>query len=353
MTGIIRKCDQYFFKPMTVEPSSSPKFKYLGRSLRVANSKDFPEVKAVFKGATQSIDDIFFPKTPNSQTSLMKELIVDLIMDTESVQFQFGTGALDVQMKHKGVTYSFYDLMKKVKWDLISLDDAVLNKHIANTRDYKYSFSYCTVPYAPPEKEYLYKELHDAEKCAISRYGSLGSTFNDLLRGTTKSYDRDQKHFVTYLCLTAVLCSGLNKIPPSKEFDGANAYAFRCMKDARGPRGSSIIKTCTKKMKAYEKIKELGFTGVAYKKPQPAFLGSGYYGNAEDCLKIYENPRALAKDISGLSGFPYECECLFLPNTKEQILREIIYSPESSYHDATPDRHIYMTKLVSKRQKVT
>ena len=117
--------------------------------------------------------------------------------------------------------------------------------------------------------------------------------------------------------------------------------------------GDSIIETCSKKMKAHQKIKELGFTGVAYQKPQASFLGGEYQGQ-KSCLKVYENPRKLAKDISGLSGFGYECECLFLPNTKELIMREVVYTPESKYSSSKKgERSIFLTKVISKRQMVT
>lgn len=331
------------------------KISYEGRSLKVMSRDDLPQIASIFEGSALSVAEIFFPKTFNAETRLMQELVIDLIHNTEAVQFEFGAKVTDTKMMYKGKTYDFYDVMKKIKWDLISLDNSTLDRHLLNLSEHKYNSSYYTIPEAPYGKRYLYTKLHKTEKAAISDYGSIGSTYNRFLRATVEnsSYSLNQRHFVSFLCKTAVLCSGLNKIPPSKEFNAPDSYAYRCMSDAKGAEGESIMATYTEKMRDHQKIKELGFTGVAYKKPQAGFLGAGYEGE-KSCLKVYANPRRLAKDISGLSGFSNECECLFLPNTKELIMREVVYNPEANYYGSSKgERHIYLTKLVSKRQGVT
>ena len=161
--------------PPKVKASLDATVSYCGRSLTVRNTENFPQIGKVFKGSTSCVKEIFFPRTFNVETKLMQELVVDLINNFETVQFEFGYIATDVKVKYKGETYNFYDVMKKVKWDLISLDRLTLDRHLLNFKEYRYESSYYSVPgEVPSDKTYLYEKLHSAEKVAVNDYGTRG-----------------------------------------------------------------------------------------------------------------------------------------------------------------------------------
>lgn len=177
-------------------------------------------------------------------------------------------------------------------------------------------------------------------------YSCSGHEFNRFLRGEDGSLS--QEELKKWLCRTAILCNGLNKIPASKSVE-ESGYVYRCLTDVEKGGQQSLISTYQKQMESHQKVKELGFTGVSYKRPLTGFLGSDYYAYENDCMKVYLNPQTLAKDISGLSDYPEENECLFLPNTKEHILRSVVYPINGK---EKTNRYLFVSKLISKRQGV-
>ena len=339
-----------------LEDASLESNTFKGRSLKVETPTDRPEIMEIFNGnAAGNVDQLFFPVRSNSQTELVKEMVQSVIEDPTSVEFFFNPKkSEEVSVTFRGQSYDFYALLEKVKWDLVKLDEKLLQKHLENTQDFRLYTSIFNknslyvqemIKPIPREKEYLYKDLHEAEIDAVRAYTYSSKTFNEFLRRIVPDYYLKQKVFVSYFAYVAVLCSALNKIPPSEEFE-RQKYAFRCIRNHKFEDGSTLIEGYTKKLDDQRKVKELGFTGVSFNKPQNQFL-SGY---DEDCLKVYSNPKKLAKDISGLSLFPAESECLLLPNTKEMLIREVVYQNDDY---SKGKRHIFLSKLISKRQKVT
>ena len=189
------------------------------------------------------------------------------------------------------------------------------------------------------EKAYLYKDLHDGEKAAIGVYKGYGIVLNAFLRDELYYQNADE-----LLIHVAVLASALNKIPPS-----VDSYLYRSLRDHKNEGQMGLVEKISYKLKKHEKFKEKGFTSCSLYKPLKGFLG---FSSENRCVKIYKNVSGLAKDISGIGAYADEFECLFLPNTKDLALREIVYENNPNALSMTMAKnktHIFITKLVSKR----
>lgn len=328
----------------TLQPKTSRQ-RFQDRSLRIVNpfpSRD-PMIQCILEGDVAAIDKSFFPKQANEQTALMRKIIRALILFDQNprdrVRFIINDKEGIYQFEFKGKKYELFSFLAKIKWDLIKLDLRELDEYEKKSRLYSYSVNCSTIP-SIHHKHHLYEKLHNAEKMAIAVYKTSGVKLNRFLR--KQSYSLTEKTAAEYLIHTAVLCSALNKIPPS-----VNGYLYRCVSDAPGsskdtPGQESLVGGIARKLKVGEKFKELGFTSMSMFKPLEGF------GN--DCVKIYTNPYRLARDISGIAGYESEFECLFLPNTKDLALREIVEEKPSVSQVTSRVYRYVITKIVSKRQ---
>lgn len=361
--SVVKGLTQHFFAEKEPQSSSlhldtssedgksvEDELKFDKRTVTLENLEDFPEIQAIFQGNILSIDHVFFPKKLNYESKIIFKIIEELILRPSNVEFVVSHRPSDVKVIFEGKEYPFYKIMQKVKWDLINLSQEILDQYEKNFHNGHYHGLGWGVRTAPSSKAYLYKKLHNGEKRAIYGYSLAGNSFNRFLRGTY--YYFTEKDFKDFLCHTAVLCNGLNKIPESQDVK-KSGYVYRCLTNSDQADQQKIIDVYQKQLKTHQKVRELGFTGVSYKEPLRGFLQNSSYAYTDDCMKIYVNPEKLAKDISGLSGYPYERECLFLPNTKELLLRSIVYPiGENSWQCDSANRHLFLSKVISKRQKV-
>lgn len=326
---------------------------FVNRTIRIEHPKNDTRIKDILQGNIASINTTFFPKHLNNETKIIFKIVETLLTDPDKVEFSheevssrsdYSSENPNVKVIFEGKEYPFYQMMSKVKWDLIDLPKELLD-HCEENRDGVSRLEW-HVPSAPHSKAYLYKNLHDIEKRAVMGYSCSGTEFNRFLRGDSSRLN--QEELKMWLCRTAILCNGLNKIPTSKSVE-ESGYVYRCLTDVSTEGQPSLISTYQKQMESHQKVKELGFTGVSYKNPLTDFLGWDSYAYTNDCMKVYLNPQTLAKDISGLSFYPEENECLFLPNTKEHILRSVVYPINGK---EKTDRYLFVSKLISKRQGV-
>lgn len=313
------------------------------RTLSIENGVQSESLKKLLEGSTESAAEVFFPKKSNQATDLIKQIAKELIFDPNAATFIFHKNADDLEIKFQGRKHRFYDLTRKVKWDLIELDQETLDQYQKRQMDHQFRYNNSTYMGAV-RKPHLYERLHSAEKSAIQYYTGAGSyAINKLLRKNISDFEKEGSiNCAELLCHTAVIASGLNKIPPT-----TSKMTFRYFTDNE----DKINKNYTEAMKAHKKNKELGFSSSC---AQRALRSFGSYTD-DDGVKIYVNPEKLGKDVSGLSSNPHEDECLFLPNTKEIILRKIVVPKKTIndfYYFDSSNTHVYLVKLVSKRQGV-
>ena len=341
MSVILKKTFQPVEHPPRLAPiDSTPIASFNARSCFVKSAKDLPLIADVFSGNVKGTEQLFFPVKKNKETELIYRVVCEMIEDKTQLESHFDAEKNDYVIKFKSLTFNLYETLRKVKWDLISFDNKILNKVTLHSK------------FAQPptckdsNKTYLYTKLHRIEKIEIGDYSSWSGKFNTFLREPVNR-NMIAEEIANSLQHVALLCSGLNKIPVSKSVEKSGSV-YRCINNAVGPGNKDLIDYYRNQLADDKKDKEYGFTGVSYDRPLQGFLS---YGSGRDCVKIYLNPGKLAKDISGISHFPLENECLFLPNTKDLLLREVSYFKGSEQTDNSK-RHLFLTRLISKRQQV-
>lgn len=328
-----------------------PDFKFQNRSIIIENPDLVPE-KSLCCGKVDLINSLFFPKKMNKETALILEIVRELIqnLSTDKVHFEFPefsgyfcTNVEETKIVYKGTSHLLYDLLKKVKWDLIEFDNETLDGVNLDLLDVWSSGT----TNGREGTEHLYDRLHQVEKCIIKSYTSSSHAYNKFLRVVSLHKAQvDQNHFKQMLVKVAIMCSGLNKIPESQNVK-QSGYVYRCLENARRTRDLEIIDYYEQCLNEVTKAKELGFTGVSYSQANTSFLSSG--SGEKDCILIFVNPNKLAKDISGLSTFPEEHECLFLPNTKSYVLRKVEYPIKRKNRQPNDKRALLISQLTSKR----
>lgn len=317
----------------------SDKRNFENRTLSLSGQESNITIQKIFDGNVTDINQIFLTKQTNSQTILMREIIKAILLNPSQVQIVTSYSPSSTKIVINKKEHLLFPLLAKVKWDLITLDQNELNEYVKKSKNNQYSLSASYVPYCNNyKKKHLYGKLHDAEKMAIAVYKSSGSSLNSFLRQKLDSYNINSNYIKSMLAHIAVLSSALNRIPPS-----VDGYLYRCMSDSTHANGVGLITDIDNKMKKQETFKELGFTSLSLYKPLSGFM----YGS-EQCLKIYQNPYNMAKDISGIGEFESENECLFLPNSKDRPLRKIkvVEKQDNEYQKSI---HVFLTRVVSKR----
>ncbi len=322
-------------------PSSTPQaISFNNKGFFVESPKKLPLIADVFKGNVLGTQQLFFPVRRNQETELIDQVVRGIIESNSKLASHFDAKKNDYVIKFKDLTFNLYETLRKVKWDLITFENSLLDK-LGKQSEFAH------VPTCNnSQKAYLYTKLHDAEKREIGEYSSYSSTYNSFLRDPVDRH-MDVETITATLRRVAVLCSGLNKIPESKAVQ-KSGYVYRCISNVSDSQNGDLIDQYRNRLSDHQKYKDYGFTGVSYNRPLQGFLSSG---PNRDCVKIFLNPTKLAKDISGLSYYPGENECLFLPNTKSEFLREVFYQKDSSSGDNSK-RYLFLTKLISKRQQV-
>ena len=304
-------------------------------------------LKLIYLGDSESTIEVFFTNKANNQTELIQNIVNDLLFNPEKVSFQYADDTSDYNLFYNGQSYPLYELLLKVKWDLIELTENQLNQY---SKIKKISSSimedFYGQNYYYESKKHLYEKLHISEKYAITAY-TASSDVNDFLRGD--GLELLENSFEENLLDTAVLCSGLNKIPSLKKA-GYSDLLYRCLTNSKAvDYPGTLVDLYVHSTDSHEKVKERGFLSLSMTKPCETFYDlDSFTEGEEEILNIYSNAFNLAKDISGLSMYPSEQECLCLPNSKEMPIKRAFLSNA----EGVKMRHLFFTKLISKRQKV-
>lgn len=321
-------------------PQAEPRRHFKKNRLVISDASENEKLKTLIKGVNEgnidAIEQIFFPRKSNEQTNLIYQVVCDLLNDNlDHVQIENGKTFESIQLVYKGKRYPLFQILRKVKWDLIEFSSEDLSKYFEK-------HNYSKFEEIKSSKKDLYEKLHDLEKNFIRHYTS-SSSINSFLRLSDESLcDDSEDSLLKDLIVVAVMCSGLNKIGESKDIKESK-YLYRCISSVDR---DGLLKRYNKSLDNEKKTKEFSFIGVSYAHPLTGFLAEGYNTS---CLKIYVNAEKLAKDISGLSHHPEENECLMLPNTKELFLRAVTYPAKYNLKNKA---HIFVTKLLSKRMKI-
>ncbi len=310
------------------------------RTLSLSGKENNSIIQKIFDGNVTEINQLFLTKQMNPQTILMREIIKNILLNPSQIQIVTSSSPANTKIVINKKEHLLYPLLAKVKWDMITLDQAELSAYVKKSKNYEFTLSTSYVPQSNNyQKKYLYEKLHDAEKIAIAVYKSSGSSINSFLRQKIDSYNNNSKYIQDLLVHIATLSSALNRIPPS-----IDSYLYRCMSDSKQASGVGLVSDMNDKMKKQETFKELGFTSLSLYKPLTDFMSG-----SEQCLKIYQNPRNAAKDISGIGEYAYENECLLLPNSKDRPLRKVKVVGKGNYDSYEKTTHFFLTRVVSKR----